>query len=433
MKELILRTIKREIERSTGCTDPGAVALAVSRARRILGARPERIQVEVSPNLYKNGVSVGIPGAGGRTGLALAAALGSFIDHWEEGLAILSRVTPALLSQADALTSQGLVSVASCPSPDPLFVRAVAYGGGHQAEVHIAGDYSAFTMAARDGQVLEQAEAAQAEQAHQRLTSYPVRQLQEAVLAMALPDLQFLLDYAAVNLAAAEAGLQDPSCCLSRRMQAGWDGAPGSRVAEAARRAQVMTAAAGEARMRGLPVPIMAIAGSGNHGITNFIGVAAAAEALGADPLATARALGLSSLLTVYTKEHIQRMTAFCGCAVAAAAGVAAAVTYLLGGGYEAEVLAIQTLIGTLGGMFCDGAKASCALKLSTASFLAVQYASWAVDGVGLPAGTGILGNTLEDTFFHLGRLNNPGMVRTDAEILQLIQRARGQRAGGAG
>ena len=182
--------------------------------------------------------------------------------------------------------------------------------------------------------------------------------------------------------------------------------------------------------MQGLIVPIMAIAGSGNHGITNFIGVKVVADELGADTLTTARALCISSMITVYIKGYVKRMTAFCGCSIAAATGVAAACVYLLGGSFEQGVVAMQSLIGTLGGMFCDGAKESCALKLSTAAMMAVQFAYMAVDGVGLPAGVGVIGNTIEDTFYNLGQLNNPGMVETDRVIVKLIERSRSQRRG---
>jgi L-cysteine desulfidase len=184
-----------------------------------------------------------------------------------------------------------------------------------------------------------------------------------------------------------------------------------------------MTAAAGEARMMGLIVPIIAIAGSGNHGITNFLGVSAVAEELGATELKTARALAISSTITIYIKGYVKRMTAFCGCAVAAATGVAAATVYLLDGCYGQMVQTMQSVIGTLGGMFCDGAKESCAYKLSTATAMAIQFAYLAMKGCGIPNGIGIVGNTIEDSFYNLGQLNNPGMVETDRIIAQLIER----------
>ncbi len=127
-------------------------------------------------------------------------------------------------------------------------------------------------------------------------------------------------------------------------------------------------------------------------------------------------------MITIYIKAHIKRMTAFCGCGVAAAVtGMTAAVSYLLGGSYDTAVHAMQTVLGTIGGMFCDGAKISCAYKLSTAASLAVQAAYLAREGCFVPAGVGIIGNTIEQTFANVGRLNDPGMVATDRELVAII------------
>ena len=177
--------------------------------------------------------------------------------------------------------------------------------------------------------------------------------------------------------------------------------------------------------MGGMNVTITAITGSGNHGITNFVGVLAAAEELEATREQTAVALAISSMITIYIKGHIKRMTAFCGCGVAAATGMAAAVTYLLGGGYEQSVQAMQTVIGTIGGMFCDGAKSSCAYKLSTAAAMAVQAAYLAMAGCHVPAGEGIIGRTIEETFANIGRLNDPGMLETDRVMVSIIAQRR--------
>ena len=181
--------------------------------------------------------------------------------------------------------------------------------------------------------------------------------------------------------------------------------------------------------MSGLNVTIMAIAGSGNHGITNFVGVLSAAEALGASEEQTATALAISSMITIYIKAHIKRMTAFCGCGVWYKLR-SCCFSYLLGGSYDTAVHAMQTVLGTIGGMFCDGAKISCAYKLSTAASLAVQAAYLAREGCFVPAGVGIIGNTIEQTFANVGRLNDPGMVATDRELVAIIAENQRHMAG---
>ncbi len=426
MKELILNILKSEIEKSTGCTDPGSVTLAVSRAARELGAAPEKVTVTVSPNLFKNGVSVGVPGTGKR-GLDIAAALGCYIDKSEEGLAVLDYVTPETLRAAEAFLAVGGVSVTYAEFPDPLFVHAVVKGGGHEAVVDIAADYSNIIHIEKDGKTSVDKDFTKVGESKDHFLKYGLKELYDCILTMELGELQFLLDFAEVNCAAARTGLSDRTLRFGKRLSA-LDDNSATESNRVSAKARAMTAAAGEARMQGLIVPIMAIAGSGNHGITNFIGVKVVAGELGSDILTTARALCISSMITVYIKGYVKRMTAFCGCSIAAATGVAAATVYLLGGTFEQGVMAMQSLIGTLGGMFCDGAKESCALKLSTAAMIAIQFAYMAMDGIGLGAGVGIIGNTIEDTFYNLGQLNNPGMVETDRVIVKLIERSRGQR-----
>ena len=413
-KQKLLDILTSEIESSTGCTDPGSVCLAVAVAAHTLGRRPEKIDVLVSPNIYKNGVSVGIPGTN-RIGLELAAALGALLDEPERGLAILADVTGDIVRQAAAIVSDGRVHVAS--------------GGGEEAQAVIRGDYSCVTEILRNGAPVMQAEGRTHGAAVYPLVGYSVQELYETILSMEPESFRFLLEDARRNQEAVRRDLEDPELPLGRLLKQRISGQMTGPLAVSAE-AQAYTAAAGEARMSGLNVTIMAIAGSGNHGITNFVGVLSAAEALGASEEQTATALAISSMLTIYIKAHIKRMTAFCGCGVAAATGMTAAVSYLLGGSYDTAVHAMQTVLGTIGGMFCDGAKISCAYKLSTAASLAVQAAYLAREGCFVPAGVGIIGNTIEQTFANVGRLNDPGMVATDRELVAIIAENQRHMAG---
>ena len=441
-KQKLLDILTSEIESSTGCTDPGSVCLAVAVAAHTLGRRPEKIDVLVSPNIYKNGVSVGIPGTN-RIGLELAAALGALLDEPERGLAILADVTGEIVQQAAAIVSDGRVHVAYGQTPEPLYVRAIVSGGGEEAQAVIRGDYSCVTEILRNGAPVMQAEGRTHGAAVYPLVEYSVQELYETILSMEPESFRFLLEDARRNQEAVRRDLEDPELPLGRllkqRISGHLTGDPllqqrisGQMTGPLAvsAEAQAYTAAAGEARMSGLNVTIMAIAGSGNHGITNFVGVLSAAEALGASEEQTATALAISSMITIYIKAHIKRMTAFCGCGVAAATGMTAAVSYLLGGSYDTAVHAMQTVLGTIGGMFCDGAKISCAYKLSTAASLAVQAAYLAREGCFVPAGVGIIGNTIEQTFANVGRLNDPGMVATDRELVAIIAENQRHMAG---
>lgn len=427
-KQKLLDILTSEIESSTGCTDPGSVCLAVAVAAHTLGRRPEKIDVLVSPNIYKNGVSVGIPGTN-RIGLELAAALGALLDEPERGLAILADVTGDVVQQAAAIVADGRVHVAYGQTPEPLYVRATVSGGGEEAQAVIRGDYSCVTEILRNGAPVMQAGGRTHGAAVYPLVEYSVQELYETILSMEPESFRFLLEDARRNQEAVRRDLEDPELPLGRLLKQRISGQMTGPLAVSAE-AQAYTAAAGEARMSGLNVTIMAIAGSGNHGITNFVGVLSAAEALGASEEQTATALAISSMITIYIKAHIKRMTAFCGCGVAAATGMTAAVSYLLGGSYDTAVHAMQTVLGTIGGMFCDGAKISCAYKLSTAASLAVQAAYLAREGCFVPAGVGIIGNTIEQTFANVGRLNDPGMVATDRELVAIIAENQRHMAG---
>ena len=272
-KQKLLDILTSEIESSTGCTDPGS---GVAVAAHTLGRRPEKIDVLVA-NIYKNGVSVGIPGTN-RIGLELAAALGALLDEPERGLAILADVTGDIVQQAAAIVSDGRVHVAYGQTPEPLYVRAIVSGGGEEAQAVIRGDYSCVTEILRNGAPVMQVEGRTRGAAVYPLVEYSVAAVQ-TILSMEPESFRFLLEDARRNQEAVRRDLEDPELPLGRLPKQRISGQMTGPLAVSAE-AQAYTAAAGEARMSGLNVTIMAIAGSGNHGITNFVGVLSAAEAL---------------------------------------------------------------------------------------------------------------------------------------------------------
>lgn len=427
-KALLIEVLKKEIEKSTGCTDPGAVALAVAEATAVLGEKPDQIRVAVSPNVYKNGISVGVPGTNQR-GLRQAAALGIYLAQWTaEGLGLLDHVDDQIVQAAQELLKANRVEVSYLKStPDPLYIKAEVLSARNRAWTVIQGDYSNITETGRNNQILFQKPVDATEGSVDELIHYKIADLIETIQGLGLEELRFLLEDAKVNKAAAEEGIRNKNTvmgpALSGMVKESEFPYSGMILGK------LYTAAAAEARMIGLKVPIMAIAGSGNHGITNFLGVLAAAEALKAPEVKLARALAISSAITIYIKGHIKRMTAFCGCSVAAATGVAAATVYLLDGSYTDMVNAMHSVLGALAGIVCDGAKESCAYKLSTATATAIEYAYLATKKkVFIPPANGIVSHNIEHTFAKLGQLNNPGMVETDKCLLEIIEEIQAQK-----
>jgi len=415
-EETVLAVLKEEIRRATGCTEVGAAALVAARAAEALGCVPEKLRITVSPNVYKNAAHVGVPGTPLR-GIAPAAALGAVIGKAEAGLAVLDAVNADTIAQASTLLREGRVRATFELGDDGLYLRAEAEAGEDAALAEISGAHDRFTLVTKNGETLlrDDAPAEEADPAT-LLRDVPVAHLLDVVARIPAADLAFLIDAADLNAAAAQTDL-DSGAPLGRALAQRAQAAPSPRAA-----AQALAGAASEARMSGAPVPVMAITGSGNHGITNFLGVLGFAQSIGASREELARALAISSIITVAIKAHTGKLTAFCGCAVAPATGLAAAAAYLLGGDLAAQEHAMQSMIGTFAGLLCDGAKASCAYKVATVVGAAIDLATLAVEGVHVPDGDGILGAGVDASFANLGRLNDPGMRGTEEVVLGMIE-----------
>jgi len=416
----VIEILTSEIERTTGCTDPVSICLAVSRATCELGTLPDKVVVTVSPNLYKNAINVGIPGTEVR-GMLWAAALGAVIDNSEAGLALLDAIDEDKMSAAQVLIDQARVHVGYDESiSDALYIYAQVFAGQDRATTTVRHDYSHIIEVTHNDTTVFHLDAQDAIAHRDDVTHRPVREWIDLIQTIAPTDLAFLVEAAQINKEAALEGLRDKHMRLGPALS--HSTAATSPALILATAAQTMTAAASEARMRGLKVPVMAVTGSGNQGITDLLGVLSVAEGLDVDEDTLAHALAISTLITIYVKSLTRRLTSFCGAAVAAATGVAAATVYMLGGSYLDMEHAMQSVVGTFAGMLCDGAKESCAYKIGAAIPAAVQFAHLALEGAFIPAGDGIVGNTIEETFHILGHLDSPAMTETDAFMLQTIQ-----------
>ncbi|MDX9860147.1 MAG: L-serine ammonia-lyase, iron-sulfur-dependent, subunit alpha [Rhodospirillales bacterium] len=420
----IVDLLESEIRPAMGCTEIGAAALVAAKAAETLGAIPDRLHLVVSQSIYKNGVAVAIPGTNLK-GLAYAGALGALIRQSHLGLNILNFTNRSNEAEAEGLVREGRVTVdVDINARDPVFLRAEVGAGRHTASATVVERHSYIADVRRDGNPIisdmASAPCPQATSPLLRLAAVPVRELISTLMTMETSPFGFLIDAARTNRNAALTDLEADTSTLGpalRNLTLGHTS--GNAVVG---KVQTMTAAASEARMAGLPVPVYALAGSGNHGITALTGIYEVAGELGADEDRLCRALAVACLLAIYVKAHTGRLTSYCGCAIAPATGVAAATVYLLGGSIEAMVHAMQSVIGTFSGMLCDGAKMSCAYKVSTVAAAAVQFAHLALQNAFVPCGDGIVGRTIEDTIRNLAILNNPGMKETDRIILDLLQ-----------
>lgn len=428
---LLIDLLKKEILPTMGCTEPGAVALAAAYAREALKEETvKRIKVTVNANVYKNGVAVGIPGTG-ETGFFIAAALGVIKGHPERQLAVLADVLPRELEKAREMVAQNIIEVQVDEEKESLWIQVRLETDRGWSQAVIAEKHTQVISIQRNGEELfSQGSLQEGEGLDHRQVlkgdDLRIVHLVEAVEAMPLQQLEFLFAGVEMNLLAAKAGIEKR---LGMGIGAVYDEMVdnGLMSKDLVNYAKILTAAAADARMSGESVAVMSSAGSGNHGITVILPVYAVADKLGASREKLLRAVALSHLITVYIKIYTGSLSALCGCAVAAATGATAAITWLMGGQITQMEAAMKNLIANLTGMICDGGKVGCALKLSTAAATAVESSLLAQKNIVVPDTNGIIADGIEQTIRNLGKISNPGMIVTDKVILDVMLEKQAQ------
>lgn len=401
-----------------GCTEPIAIALAAARARARLGREPQRLVLRCSGNVIKNARSVQVPNSGGRAGLQVAGALGALAAAPDLELRCLQPVTAEQAERAAAWAADGHVDVELAEGVPGLFIDATVEADGHSAAVRIAGGHTHVAQVRVDGEVVEDTpwmEAESDDEPDDLFTMEHILEFADEVDLAARPRLCALLtQQMASNEAIAQEGLTGA-----------WGSAVGrtlldTRADEVHVRARALAAAGSDARMSGCALPVMINSGSGNQGLTVSMPVLAYARELGASEEQLHRALLVSNLVAIHQKRLIGRLSAFCG-AVSAAAGAAAGVAHLKGLTHEQIGAAVVNTLATSGGIMCDGAKSSCASKISVAVENATSGVDMAACGRTFHGGDGIVGATVEETIQNVGRIAHDGMADTDVEILTVM------------
>lgn len=419
--------LKREVVPALGCTEPIAVSLAVAKAREVLGHEPEEVVVFVSPNIFKNGMGVGIPGTG-KVGLHMAAALGCSYGNPSNGLALLAGVTPEAIAKANQLMEESRIRIDINAEIDKLYVEAVCRSGNHQSRVCIKSQHSNIVLVELDGVLLE------GDRNLLKPTTVTVNFIPDSRLTIAsiyefattvpFRDIQFLLEGAEMNRKIADEGLRgDYGLKIGKSLKSRVDRHLLSEDLQ--NYCVAMTTAASDARMAGHTLPAMSNSGSGNQGITVMLPVVAAADKLASDQESLARALAISNLVAIHIKYQMGRLGALCGVAAAAAAS-ACGIVLLMGGDLEKMNHAIKNVVGNLTGMICDGAKVGCSLKVSSAVSASVSSALMAMDGICIQQTDGIVTEEVENTISNFARIGSDGMVETDKMIIELMLKKQG-------
>lgn len=415
----IIELINREVIPAIGCTEPIAVALCVARATELLGVRPEHIEVALSANILKNAMGVGIPGTG-MIGLPIAVALGALVGRSEYRLEVLRDVTPEAVEEGCRFIDEKRISIGlKAGEVDKLYVEVTVQAGEQSATAIIAGGHTNFVYEAKNGEALLDKQTAATAEDEEAAVELSLRRVWEFAMESPLDELRFILETKRLNKAAAETAFQGIyGHSVGRTMR----GSGNAAVMGDSIFARILsyTSSACDARMAGAPVPVMSNSGSGNQGISATLPVVIYAEEIGAAEEQLIRALALSHLTVIYIKQSLGRLSALCGCVVAAT-GSSCGITYLMGGGYEQTVSAVKNMIANLTGMICDGAKPSCAMKVTSGVATAVLSAMMAMEGRCVTSVEGIIEDDVDCSIRNLTRIGRDGMNETDRMVLDIM------------
>ena len=418
--EQIIALIKREVVPAIGCTEPAAVALCTAYATEALGARPERIDVRLSANMLKNAMGVGIPGTG-MTGLPIAVALGVLVGKSAYQLEVLKDVCPAAVDEARAyLAGDPLRICLATDTEEVLYIEVRCQAAGRSSCAVIAREHTRLVY--QEGPCVPTldergslGDLAQQE-AEEELT---MRRVYDFATTAPLADIEFINESRRLNEAAAEQSLlgnygHELGKTLSRPLGKGIMGESiFSHILSA-------TSSACDARMAGAMIPVMSNSGSGNQGIAATLPVVVFARENHNTEEELTRALVLSHLTAIYIKQSLGRLSCLCGCVVAST-GSSCGITWLMGGGYDQVCASVKNMIANLAGMVCDGAKPSCALKVSSGVSTAVLSAMLAVQGQSVSNTEGLIEDDVDRCIHNLTRLGSAGMRETDKMVLDIM------------
>ena len=423
----LIDILKSEVKPAVGCTEPVAVALACAKAKELLGEEVVKNKILVSPNVYKNAMCVGIPGTD-RLGLKIAVAMGLVGGKSENGLTLLEGLTEKQVRESEKYMDETPISISPLDTKEKVIIDVRLEGENNTSRVIIKTKHDNFVYLQSNDLVLldevdgfaERAEVQTEEKKENIMDNITIQELIENVEKMEFEDIKFLLDGISMNMDMAKYGLENEiGIGVGRGIKKSIEeGLLGDGIMT---EAMLLTAAASDARMGGAKLPVMSSNGSGNHGLTAILPIVAYTLKYPQSDEKVAKALAISHLITAYVKNYTGRLSAVCGCGVAASTGASAGISWLMDGNINSIYGAIENMIADLSGMICDGAKAGCALKLSSAASAAVQSAVIAKQGYSVPALNGIVGTKVEQSIQNLGKVSDKGMQITDEIILNVM------------
>ncbi len=411
--------LKSELKPALGCTEPVAIALAAATASKILGKRPERIIVECSGNIVKNVKGVTVPNSNGMKGIEAAAILGALGGDPNKKLEVLNSVNDDVRRETAELVKTDYASVVLMDGIAGLYINVKVEKGDESAEAALIECHDEIARIKKNGTLIKDKSAS-------GKTDDELDKLRSEL------NVKDIIDYAnTVSLSDVEETLLRQIDFNTRISNEGLNGNYGVNVGKTLQkhynwddvriRARAKAAAGSDARMSGCALPVVINSGSGNQGLTVSMPVIEYGESMGVGKEKILRALCLSNLVAIHQKKYIGPLSAYCG-AVSAAAGAAAGIAYLRGGSDKQIADSISNTLAMVGGIVCDGAKASCAAKISSSLEAAVLAMELSMEeGAHFESGDGLVTSNIESTIKAFGKVGKEGMRETDIEILHLM------------
>lgn len=419
-RERIIALINREVVPAIGCTEPIAVALCVAKAAETLNQRPQKIQVLLSANILKNAMGVGIPGTD-MIGLPIAVALGALIGKSEYQLEVLKDSTPEAVEAGKKMIEAQAIQISLKENiEEKLYIEVTCMSGEEKATAIISGGHTNFVYLSKNDSVLMDKRSGTSGETEEESVELNLKKVYDFATTSPIEELQFILEARRLNKQAAE-----------RSFKGNYGHELGKTLCSSDSERLIMgsntfthilsyTSAACDARMAGAMIPVMSNSGSGNQGIAATLPVVVYAEDNHKSEEELTRALILSHLTAIYIKQSLGRLSALCGCVVAAT-GSSCGITYLMGGNYQQVSFAVQNMIANLTGMICDGAKPSCALKLTSGVSTAVLSAILAMENKCVTSVEGIIEDNVDLSIRNLTKIGSQGMNETDKLVLDIM------------
>ena len=413
--------IKSDMKPALGVTEPGAIAFAVSTAKAHIKGTVKRVGLRLNSGMYKNAFTCGIPGTS-EVGNYYAAALGAVAADPKKGLECLEGIGKAEEEAAGEMIKAGMISVSMSSITSRIFIEATVTGETSEAVVTIQDAHTNITKIIENGTVVFEKEAKAAQESKETtplIHQYTLAQMVEYVNTVSAQELDFIKEAYKVNYELLQEGLKSPKTTYGPYLLKKNGGV---LVSEDERKtASLFCNGAIEARVIGLSKPAMSITGSGAHGIIATMPLYAVYKINNYTDEQLLRATALSYLVCMYIKEYSGKLSAFCGCAIAAGTGMACALAWLKGAGAETMEKVINNMASSITGMICDGGNQGCTMKGIVAVDAAFDSVELAMDDVYIYNAHGINGATPEETMHNMGLIASPGMTGTEKTIVDIL------------